>query len=129
MTDILDPIDVCNDNAEACNHLEHLPQCCSLQFPLDSLISWEAARPHSLHQKQLFLFRKVNELFGLLEVHGEWLLAEDVLPVAQHQFADVQVQCVDGPDVYHLCVTPSTFLNAEKFVMLLTTRWFKYDRD
>jgi hypothetical protein len=45
-----------------------------------------------------------------------------MLPVAQHQFANVQVQRVDRPDVNHLCVTSITFLNAEKFVTLLTSK-------
>lgn len=83
-------------------HILHLAELSAGDELLDVLVGWEEARPHGLHEEALVGLGGGKDSLDLLLVHGQRLLAKDVLAIVQHQDGNLVVLGVQGANVDHI---------------------------
>jgi len=88
--------------AEVDLHILNLAKLSAGDELLDVLVGGEESRPHGLHEEALVGLGSGQDALHLLLVHGQRLLAQNVLAIGQHQHSHLVVLGIQDTNVDHI---------------------------
>lgn len=98
----LQAVDMRHREAKVDLHILDLAQLSAGDELLNALVRGEESRPHGLHKEALVGLGSGQDALHLLLVHGQRLLAENMLAIVQHQQGDLVVLGIQGANVDHI---------------------------